>query len=109
MPSGLAFSKDVHNRNNSKDSYQANMNKMGMERGRMCNEQVDQSSVKAMAKFSCKTAAAASTFLQVFWLLAHCCITITSTNQGPKSMWWDHMAISQEYQVCGKDWGSVQR
>ena len=32
MPSGLAFSTDVNNR---KDRYQATMNNMGMERGRM--------------------------------------------------------------------------
>ena len=65
MPSGLAFSTDVHNRNNSKASYQATMKNifyLGMECGRMHKEPDNQSSCKAMAKIACKTAAAASTF-----------------------------------------------
>ena len=32
MPSGLAFSTDVYHRNNNKDSNQATMDNMGMER-----------------------------------------------------------------------------
>ena len=64
MPSGLAFSTDVHHRNNSKDSHQATMNNMGMERGRMRKEPDIQSSGKAMAKIARTTAAAASTFRQ---------------------------------------------
>ena len=62
MPSGLAFSTDVHNKNNCKDSSQATVNNMGMERGRMCKEPDDQSSGKAMAKIASKTAAASSTY-----------------------------------------------
>ena len=62
MPSGLAFSTDVYNRNNRKDRNQATMNNMGMERGRMRQEPDNQSSDKATAKIDRKTAAAASTF-----------------------------------------------
>ena len=62
MPSGLAFSTDVHNRYNRKDSNQATMNNKGMERGRMRKEPDNQSSGKATAKIDSKTAAAASTF-----------------------------------------------
>ena len=64
MPSGLAFSTNVYHRNNRRDCYQAAMNNMGMERGRMQKEPVNQpeSSGKAAAKIARKTAAAASTF-----------------------------------------------
>ena len=65
MPSDLAFSTDVHHRNNRKDSNQATMNNMGMVRmecRRMLKEPDNQSSGKATAKIACKTAAAASTF-----------------------------------------------
>ena len=34
----LAFSTDLHNRNNSKDSYHATMNNMGMECGSISKE-----------------------------------------------------------------------
>ena len=44
------------------DSYEATMNNMGMERGRMRKEPDNQSSGKATAKTASKTAAAASTF-----------------------------------------------
>ena len=65
IPSGEAeYNKDVHHRNNSNDSYQATMNYMGMERGRMRKEPDNQSSCKATAKIDRKTAAAASTFLR---------------------------------------------
>ena len=79
MPSGLAFSTDVYNPNNSKDSYhismrqggqasfaratkqlmptsrgcQATMNNIGMERGRIRKRPDNQSSGKAMAKIAC--------------------------------------------------------
>ena len=64
MPSGLALCTDVYHRNNlnRKDCNQANMNNMGMERGRMRKEQGNQSSGMATAKIDSKTAAAASTF-----------------------------------------------
>ena len=62
MPSGLAFSTDVLNRNNRKDRYQATMNNMDMERGRMRKEPDNQSSGKVMATLARKTAAAASAF-----------------------------------------------
>ena len=61
MPSGLAFSTDVHHLNNSKDSNQATINNMGMERGRKQKERDNQSSGKATAKINRKTASAAST------------------------------------------------
>ena len=64
MPSGLAFSTDVHHLNNSKDSNQATINNMGMERGRKQKERDNQSSGKAIAKMDCKTAADASIFLR---------------------------------------------
>ena len=38
MPSGLAFSMDMYHINNRKDSNQATMNTMGMERGHMRKE-----------------------------------------------------------------------
>ena len=62
MPSGLAFSTDKHNLNNSKDCNQATVNNMGMERGCTRKEPDNQSSCKATAKIDRKTAAAASTF-----------------------------------------------
>ena len=62
MPSSLAFSTYVYHRNNRKDSNQATMNNMGMERGRMRKEPDNQSLGKATAKINSKTAAAASTF-----------------------------------------------
>ena len=52
--SGLAFSTDVRNRNNRKDRYQATVNNMGMERGRMRKEPDNQSSGKAIAKFAAR-------------------------------------------------------
>ena len=58
------YNKDVHHRNNSKDSNQATMNNMGMERRRMRKEPDNQSSDKATAKIDRKTDAAASTFLR---------------------------------------------
>ena len=62
MPSGLAFPTDVYHRNNRKDSNEATLIYMGMERGRMLKEPDNQSSGKATAKINRKTAAAASTF-----------------------------------------------
>ena len=62
MPSGLAFSTDEYDRNNSKYSYKFTMNNICMERGRMQKEPDNQSSGKATAKIDGKTAAAASTF-----------------------------------------------
>ena len=58
MPSGLAFSTEVYYRNNRKDSSQATMNNMGMERGRTRKEPDNQSSDKATAnlKIDQKTA-----------------------------------------------------
>ena len=60
--SGLAFATDVYHRNKRKDSNQATMNNMGMERGRMRKEPDNSSSRKATAKIDRKTASAASTF-----------------------------------------------
>ena len=51
--SGLAFSTDVHSRNNRKGRYQASMNNTGMQRGRMRKEPANQSSGKATAKICC--------------------------------------------------------
>ena len=62
MPSGLAFCTDVHHLSNRKDSNQAIMNNMGVQRGRMLKEPSNQSSGKATAKIARKSAAAASTF-----------------------------------------------
>ena len=59
MPSGLAFFTDMYHRNNSKDSNQATMNNMSMERGRMLKEPDNQSSGKAAAMIDSKTSAAA--------------------------------------------------
>ena len=59
IPSSLAFSTDV---NNCKDRYQATMNNMGMEHGRMRKEPDNQTSGKAMGKVASKTAHATSTF-----------------------------------------------
>ena len=59
-----AFSKDVHHQNNRDDRFQATVNNMGIEHGRMRKEPDNQSSGKATAKIAGKTAAAASTLLR---------------------------------------------